>query len=186
MSRTQAGHWPDSPQGYGSVTRYLHWAMAALFAWQFTSSALHAWNREAGISRWFWSSHVSLGVLLLALVAVRAVWALENQRRRPSNDANLWGRLSTAGHAGLYVLMFCVPLIAMLRAYGRGKGLAVLGVPLFDASGREISLLVELGNALHGWLGWLLLALVAGHIAMVGVHQYVWRDQIAARMLRRR
>lgn len=186
MSSTQAGHWLDSPQGYGSISRFLHWGMAALFAWQFISSALHAWNREAEISRWFWSSHVSLGVLLLVLVAARAAWALENQRRRPPTDANLWGRLSCAGHAGLYALMFCVPLIAMLRSYGRGKGLAVFGMPLFDASGREIASLIALGNALHGWLGWLLLALVVGHVAMVGVHQYLWRDQTAARMLRRR
>src|SRR3546814_2393319 len=61
MSSTHASPWLDSPQAYGSITRFLHWGMAALFAWQFASSALHAWNREAGISRWFWQSHVSLG-----------------------------------------------------------------------------------------------------------------------------
>ncbi|MBO9356495.1 cytochrome b [Bordetella petrii] len=160
--------------------------MAALFAWQFVSSGLHAWNRDAEISRWVWPSHVALGVVLLALVVLRALWALENQRRRPPADAGLWGRLACAGHAGLYLLMIGVPVLALLRSYGRGKGLSVFGLQLFEATGREIAPLVALGNALHGWLGWLLLALAAGHVAMVAVHQYVWRDQMAARMLPRR
>src|SRR3546814_5658727 len=125
-------------------------------------------------------SHVSLGVLLLVLVAVRALWALAGLRRRPPSGADAWGRLSRAGHAALYALMIGVPLIAMLRSYGRGKGLAVFGMPLLEASGREIASLIALGNALHGWLGWSLLALVAGHVAMVGVHLYVWRAQAAA------
>ena len=30
----------DSPAGYGTVTRALHWGMAALFLWQFASAAL--------------------------------------------------------------------------------------------------------------------------------------------------
>lgn len=186
MPGTPANPWLDNPQAYGSVTRFLHWAMAALFAWQFASSALHAWNREADISRWFWQSHVPLGVLLLALVTIRALWALAALRRRPPAGAGAWGRLAGWGHAGLYLFMICVPLAAMLRSYGRGKGLAVFGMQLFEASGREIPSLIALGNALHGWLGWLLLALAAGHIAMVGVHLYVWRDQAAAPMLGRR
>src|SRR3546814_1397870 len=66
-------------------------------------------------------SHVSLGVLLLVLVAVRALWALAGLRRRPPSGADAWGRLSRAGHAALYALMIGVPLIAMLRSYGRSE-----------------------------------------------------------------
>jgi len=186
MSSTSSRSWLDNPHAYGTVTRFLHWSMAALFGWQFISSALHAWNRDADISRWFWSSHVSLGVVLLALVALRVLWALAGSRRRPPAGAHAWGRLSRLGHAGLYLLMICVPVVAMMRAQGRGKGLSVFGVQLIEASGREIPSLIAVGNALHGWLGWLLLALVVGHVAMVGVHQYIWRDQAAAPMLGRR
>lgn len=186
MNRTASCRWQDSPDRYGTVTRLLHWGMAALFAWQFTGAALHAWDRDAAITQWFWASHGSLGVLLLVLVALRGIWGLENLRRRPDAEPGLRGRLSTAGHTGLYLLMIAVPVVAMMRSHGRGKGMAVFGLPLFEATGREVPALVAIGNALHGWLGWLLLALVAGHVAMVGVHRFVWRDQVAARMGGRR
>jgi len=175
----------DSPQGYGLVSRIMHWSMAALFAWQFVSSALHAWDREAAVSKWFWSSHVSLGVTLLALGALRALWALLNLRRRPPAGAGAIGSLARLGHAGLYALMVAVPVVAMARSYGPGKGLTVFGMPLFEATGREHSALVALGNTLHGWLGWALLAVICGHVFMVGLHHYAWRDGTAARMLRR-
>jgi len=186
MNCTDSCRWQDTPDRYGRVTRALHWGMAALFAWQFAGAALHAWDREAALAKWFWSSHGSLGVLLLALVAVRGLWGLESLRRRPGPEPGWRGRLSTAGHAGLYILMVGVPVVAMMRSYGKGKGLAVFGQPLFEATGREVPGLVALGNALHGWLGWLLLALAVGHVAMVAVHQYVWRDGVAARMAGRR
>ncbi|GAB1578047.1 cytochrome b [Bordetella petrii] len=178
--------WQDSPHGYGVVSRCLHWGMAVLFAWQFVGAVLHAWDREAAVTRWFWSSHGSLGAVLLALVVLRGIWGLASARRRPPADPNIWGRLSSAGHLALYALMLIVPVVAMLRTYGRGKGFAVFGVPVLEASGQEIPSLMAVGNALHGLAGWLLLALVAGHVAMVAVHQYVWRDGIAGRMLRRR
>src|SRR5690606_8668377 len=102
-----------------------------------------------------------------ALAVLRALWALKNLRRRPPAGAGAIGLLARLGHAGLYALMVAVPVIAMARSYGRGKGLAVFGMPLFEASGREYSTLVALGNALHGWLGWALLAVACGHVAMV-------------------
>lgn len=176
----------DSQQGYGRVSRVLHWSMVALFAWQFASSALHAWDREAAVSKWFWSSHVSLGVTLLVLAALRVLWALLNLRRRPPAGAGAAGRLARLGHAGLYTLMMAVPVLALARSYGRGKGLAVFGMPLFEATGREQPALVAMGNALHGWLGWALLAMACGHVFMVWLHHYVWRDGTAARMLCRR
>lgn len=173
----------DSAHHYGAITRWLHWSMAALFAWQFAGAALHAWDREAAATRWFWSSHGSLGAVLLMLLVLRGMWGLLNMRRRPPTVPNIWGRLSNAGHLALYALMAFVPIVAMLRTYGRGKGFAVFGVQMFEATGRESAPLMAVGNALHGEAGWVMLAFIAGHVVMVGVHQYVWRDRVAARML---
>ena len=77
----------DHPEGYGSVSRALHWLMAALFAWQFISAILHAIDREMPVTRFFWSWHVSIGFLLLVAVVLRGVWALINLRNRPPHKA---------------------------------------------------------------------------------------------------
>ena len=38
---------------------------------------------------------------------------------------------------------------------------------------------------MHGVLGWALLALIVGHMLMVLVHRYFWKDEVAQRMLGR-
>ena len=54
----------DHPEGYGAVSRALHWLMVALFAWQFLSAVLHAIDHEMSVARFFWSWHFSVGFLL--------------------------------------------------------------------------------------------------------------------------
>ena len=45
----------DTRTGYGLVSRSLHWLMAALFIWQFTSALLHALLPDTPVGRFFWS-----------------------------------------------------------------------------------------------------------------------------------
>ena len=37
-------------------------------------------------------------------------------------------------------------------------------------------------NLSHGVIAWTLLAVVAGHVAMVALHHFFWRDTTLARM----
>lgn len=168
--------WLDNAQRYGIVSRCLHWLMAAGFAWQFTSATLHWLAKDSAIEKFFWSTHPSLGFALLVLAVIRAAWGLVNLRRRPGHAAGWAGRAAAAGHLLLYALMIAVPVIAVLRAYGRGRGFSPFGVTIMQPTGQEIPALVDLGAALHGELGWVLLAVIAGHIAMVLVHRRIGED----------
>lgn len=176
----------DHPEGYGSVSRALHWLMAALFAWQFLSAILHAVDREMPVARFFWSGHVSVGFLLLVAVVLRGIWALVNLRNRPVHAAGFLGAAARLGHLALYLLMVAVPLLATLRAYGSGRGISVFGAQVFAGASERIPALVEPGSALHGLLGWALLILVIGHIVMALAHTFLWRENTLARMLRGR
>ncbi|MCD0503228.1 cytochrome b [Bordetella petrii] len=183
---TSPSHSPamDTPDSYGIVTRTLHWSMAAIFAWQFTGATLHFFIEDAPVRNFFWSTHSSLGVLLLVLVFLRGAWGLANLSRRPSYQAGILGCAAAAGHILLYALMLAVPVLAVLRSYGRGRGLSVFGVQVFEARGTEIPHLIAPGAALHGLLGWTLLALVVGHIVMALVHHYALKDGALTRMAR--
>ncbi len=156
----------DRPDGYGVVSRSLHWLMAALLAWQFTSAAVRQLLPETPIEAFFWSTHTSLGFLLLILVLLRGVWALVNLGRRPDS-----GLLAGLGHLVLYLLMIAIPTLGILRAYARGRGYSPFGIPVFTPRDQEIEPLVELANAWHGLLGWTLLALIVGHIGMAFLHR---------------
>jgi cytochrome b561 len=72
----------------------------------------------------------------------------------------------------LYLLMIAVPAIALVRQYGSGRAFAPFGLPLMAARENDrIDWMVQLGRLLHGELGWVLLALVAGHVAMAIWHR---------------
>lgn len=181
---TTASIW-DRPQGYGLVSRILHWLMAALFAVQFLSAIFHLIDRELPLTKTLWGVHHTLGFVLLALVVLRAVWGVLNLRTRPPHGHGLIGLASMGGHLALYALMIFVPAIALLRAYGGGKGFAVFGFPIFQPGTRDEAMMAP-AQLLHGPAGWALLALVAGHILMVFVHKYLWREDILGRMTRGR
>lgn len=159
----------DSADRYGVVSRTLHWGMALLILWQFLSAGAHLLLEDTAIEAFFWSSHKPLGLLLFALISIRIVWAVGNLSRRPQSVSSA----ALAGHLGLYSLLVIVPGLALARQYGSGKPFEPFGIPVFSGfEGEEIQWMVAPGNILHSWLGWLLLAMIVGHIFKVGRHRH--------------
>lgn len=173
----------DRPDGYGAVSRVLHWAMAALFAVQFLSVLAHAVGGESALARALWSRHASFGLLLLAAIVLRSLWALANTGRRPPSEAGLLGLAARITHLALYALMIAVPLLAALRAYGSGRGIALFGTEIIAATGERMPELMAPANAVHGLLGWGLLLLSLGHAGMALLHAGLWRDGTMSRMV---
>lgn len=158
----------DNTDRYGGVSRVLHWGMAILILWQFLSAGAHFLLEDTVIEEFFWSTHKPLGFLLFALIFIRLIWALINASRRPAS-INVAAK---AGHAALYAFLIIVPGLALVRQYGSGKSFEPFGIPLFPGfEGEEIAWMVAPGNLLHSWLGWLLLAMILGHISMVVWHR---------------
>jgi cytochrome b561 len=177
--------WLDDRAGYGIISRTLHWLMAALFAWQFTSALCNQFAPETALRNFFWSMHFNFGIILWCLVFLRGTWGLINLSRRPPYEGPRVQRWA-AGivHFALYVLMVTIPSLGLLRAYGSERGMRFFGQQIFNPRGQEIEPLVALGNALHGELGYTLLVLVAGHVTMALWHGFVRRDGILQRMTR--
>ena len=96
----------DTATRYGTVSRTLHWAMAACYLLMFATAL---------------KLHKAAGLLLLLLALVRFVWALVHFQRRPAG-----GVAVKAGHLALYALMFAVPASGMARqfhgAFGNAHG----------------------------------------------------------------
>lgn len=158
----------DTNERYGAVSCFLHWGMALLFLWQFLTASAHAFLDDTPVEEFMWSSHKPLGLLLLILVAIRGLWALANISRRP-HSVSMAAKL---GHIALYLLMFVIPTLALLRQYGSGRAFEPFGLPLMQGSpGDKIEWMMMPANLLHGFLGWTLLALVIGHIVMAWVHR---------------
>jgi cytochrome b561 len=176
----------DSRQGYGIVSRTLHWAMALLFVVQFTSALLHLLADESPAAELLWPWHFQVGFTLWWLVLLRGSWALLNFRNRPPHEGpGPIARAATAGHLALYVLMVIVPTLALLRAAGRGRGVQLYGIQ-WVGPGPEQPALTAPGNLAHGTLGWVLLSLIVGHVCFALWHGFIRRDGTLSRMWRGR
>ena len=159
---------PDSSRYYGTVSRLLHWLMAACFVVMLVTAII--WNlTEADWVGSLYGLHKSFGFILMVLIVVRILWAAANM-----------------GHLALYALMLFVPLVGMIRQYGSGRGpLKVFGLQVMQGTPEKVEWMANLGNMLHGKMAWLLFVLVAGHIAMVIVHR-MQGNNVLPRMLGRR
>lgn len=173
----------DGPDRYGAVSRFLHWAMAALFLWQFTGMVLKEILGRVPLTAFWVGTHPSVGTALWLLILIRVGWAVAQSPSRPVYQQGLVGGLARAGHVMLYALMLIVPSLGLLRLFGSGKPVRLFGVDLLAATGNEIAWMTAPAKLLHSTLAWTLLVLIAGHVLMVVVHRFWWRDDVAARML---
>lgn len=185
MAGATGNVWMDDARGYGLVTRTLHWGMAALFVWQFTSAALRAFADDTPIEEFFFSTHRQVGALLFGLVLLRGIWGLVNLPRRPRHVGAPLGRAAATGEIVLYALMIVVPALGLLRQYGSGRPFTPFGIPLMNGFDGKIPALVEPANLFHGFLGWVLFATVVGHVVMaVFLHRQITGEDPLGRMTR--
>jgi cytochrome b561 len=178
----QDATWMDTPGRYGTLSRSLHWIMAALILWQFLTVVSRLIAEDTPVEAFLFSTHVSVGFTIFVLAIARGAWGLANYGNRPRHDGLRFGRAADAGHLALYVLMIATPALAMLRSYGGGRGLRAFGVPILPATGERTAELTAPASLLHGPLGYCLFALVAGHLLAVVLHERVFREPVLDRM----
>ncbi|ERO63974.1 cytochrome b [Pseudomonas piscis] len=170
----------DSKERYGAVSRGLHWAMALAFAWIYSTAGAHYLLADSALDEFLWPTHKQVGLLLMALLLVRVLWSLLNRRRRPPS-LNL---AATLGHGLLYVGMFAIPFLGLLRQYGSERAFSAFGLPVMSGfEGPKIQWMTDLGNNFHSLLGWTLLVLILGHVAALILHCAKGQGHILRRML---
>lgn len=172
----------DNAVYYGSVTRFLHWVMALLFAWQFAGMVLKEAMGRTPLVKFWQGTHGSVGMLILAFIILRIIWALLQMNNRPPYLEGTLGSLAKIGHILLYALMLIIPSIALLRAFGGEYGVAFFGWQIQAPGGEKVPWMMAPANLLHGKLAWVLLALIIGHIVMVGVHKFFRNENLMPRI----
>lgn len=171
----------DNAQRYGSISRLLHWAMAVGFGFMLFTALAWTFAEDAPWTKSLMPHHKSVGFILMVLIVLRILWAAINHAKRPPADSFA----AKAGHLALYALMFFVPLTALIRQYGGGRGpLNVYGVEVMKGVPEKVDWMVDVGSNFHSNLAWLLFVLVAGHVFMVIVHRVRGND-VLPRMLGR-
>jgi cytochrome b561 len=167
---------------YSTPAIVLHWLLAALIVFM---ASLGWWmmtvEKEPGGERWF-DLHKSVGLILLALVALRLLWRLAHRPQPLPAGVPRWQvRLSGIVQVLLYVLMVLVPLMGLLGAMYSRAGLTFFGteLPRFVEAARPTA---KQFFGLHETLVWVLVGVVVVHVAGGLKHLLIDRDQVFARM----
>lgn len=168
---------------YTAVAIALHWAMAILLLFMIWLG----WNMDDNESRF--QLHKSIGITLLILTVARIVWRWLNPPPPSPAMAKLESRASHLVHMGFYALMLGLPLAGWVLVSSSKFHVPTV---LFGAvSWPHLPFMApfktELGHTLvetlHSKGAWLLIALLALHIAGAIKHELSGEDGVLGRML---
>lgn len=172
----------DTPERYGSLSRWFHWGMAILIVWQFLKIGDLINEGEHWIGQTLVPWHISIGFLILILGIVRVYWAIKQSAHRPKLSGPL-EPLARIGHFLLYLVMLLLPVLGIFYMVGKGYGLKVFGMQLIARSETGIAWMASVGS-LHAPVAVLFLLLVIGHIGAAFYHHFILRDDTLKRMTR--
>jgi cytochrome b561 len=174
---------------YSTAARSFHWWTVALIAIQvplglymaYRGNVLNVWD---GLTNALYSSHKTLGLVILALVVARLLYRLVHGAPADEPSIEWWQKAAShATHWSLYLLLILVPLVGWLgiSLYGARDVFGIASIPPLASQDSEAAGPVL---TLHKFLALLTVALIAMHIgAAVVLHYFIRGDGVLARML---
>jgi cytochrome b561 len=176
------------PERYPVRTRILHWLTAVLiFTALFVGFVM---VNSIGSYSTLIKVHMTLGVLILAIVVVRAVNRFTHRvPKLPDTVGWAEHKLVVGSELAMYALMLAQPLIgwAMLSASGAHPEIfGTLTLPRIAPFNADLYFILR---QLHSLFAFTLVAVIAAHISAVLWHSVTLRDRMLSRMafaLRRR
>ena len=166
---------------YSLVAIILHWAIAALLAFQISVG----WALEdlgaRGFALYQW--HKSVGITILGLTLLRIV--VRYWKPRPARLEGGWqGALASGVHFGLYAFMLGAPLsgwalVSTAKVKVPTLLFGVLPLPHLPLPAGAH----ELAEGGHGLIAWLGIALFLLHVAGALRHHFLIRDGLIWRMI---
>ncbi|QWP76563.1 cytochrome b [Lysobacter sp. K5869] len=169
---------------WGAVSQSLHWLIVVMIAGLAVVGLTMTDMSNGPAKIKIYALHKSIGLTLLALVALRLAWRVYAGAPKPVAGTPHWQeRVASLTHWALYVLMFAMPISGWVFNSSAGYPLQYFGwfnLPKIAARSEELA---QLSRNLHEYGFWLLLALVLGHAAAAFYHHLFQNDDTLTRML---
>jgi cytochrome b561 len=177
----------NTPQRWGLVAQGLHWVAAALVVYLLGQGFWMTGFAPRDERLAHYASHASVGYFLLALVFVRMLWRWMSRVPPHPAGAPPWERVAAmASHIALYLLLLAESYVgwALAGTYLQPLDRTLFGLvrfpPIVRPGNRELHATLEGG---HTVLAWILLVLIAIHVAAAFYHWKIRRDDVMQRML---
>jgi cytochrome b561 len=175
--------------GYNSTARYLHWLIAGLIILQFVLAEWAESAEDAGRTLKQLSllaNHKSVGMTILMLGALRAIWRLTHAAPPMPRSMAVWQQWTAkATHGAFYVLLFALPISGWLMSSASAYSVSWFSLFTFpDLVGADADLKGVL-EEVHEVFAQLLFVLALVHVSAALVHHFYTRDDVLEGMLSR-
>ncbi len=187
----------NTARNYGTIAKWLHWTTALLFLASYCSVYYRQWFTERDTpENWIaLQLHLSVGVTIAVIVALRIIWRIGNRLPDPEPGSRLEHLAAHIGHYALYAIMIVMPITGYLGTGVNTEFFLLFDIPKFETTALFSTVVSEgmgltykefekpidfIHKELMGeWLVWLL---ILGHIAAALYHQFVKKDRTLAKM----
>jgi cytochrome b561 len=176
----------DSPKSYGLLTILLHWVCASLIIFLF---GLGVYMRGLDYySPWYHRGpelHIALGLIVAVLMSLRLIWRVKSTSPSPIptiSRANILA--ATLVKIALYAGVLLICTTGYFITTGEGDGahfFDLFSVPAVTTLSADS---IDLIGALHKYMAWGLMGLVALHALAAVFHHVIKKDKTLIRMLK--
>jgi cytochrome b561 len=169
---------------WGSISQLLHWVIAILIL-VMAYLGLTMGDLPNGPDKiQTYALHKSIGITILALVALRLLWRVYAGTPRPVAGSPRWQeRIAAFTHAAIYLLLFAIPISGWVLNSAAGFPLQwfhLFNLPHIVGESHDLH---ELAEDAHEIMFWVLALLVVAHAGAAFYHHLFQRDATLARML---
>jgi len=170
---------------YPAPLRAIHWLTVLAVVVVFGVTYLEGFFPRGSAGRgWVWWTHISVGLLLVGLIALRIPLRILGPTPTPSAQISRPVHIASAAvHGLLYLLLIATPLVGIYLAFLRGAPVdffSLFTIPSPIAVDRPLGRQVQ---EVHETLANALVILAALHGAAALLHHFVLKDDVLARML---
>jgi cytochrome b561 len=175
--------WRNTTIRWGAIAQLFHWIIVILIVVQVTlgliAHDLHGFAKFAMLLK-----HKSVGITILGLATLRLLWRWMNPTPALPDTLKPWERVAAkVTHAGLYVLLFAMPLTGWANSSAANFPVRWFGLVTLPRLLAPDKIRAEFFEDVHHFLAWCLLAVATLHIAAAMKHHFTLKDDVLKRML---
>ncbi len=172
------------PPVYSSASKWIHWLTALCVLMIIPGGILMTHMEEGPLQDQIYDLHRSFGVVVFILAVTRVAARKAFGTPAPVEALTpLERRASVAVHHSLLTLIFVMPILGVVMTSFYGDGVSVFGLFTLPQMFAKNEPVYDVLAAIHGWLGYLMAALILSHFGGAIMHTFIKRDGVLQRML---
>jgi len=187
----------NSAFAYGSIAKWLHWSIAALFLCSYITVKYRHWFTVKDTPE-NWTAlqlHLSVGITIGALVVLRIAWRLMNRSPTEEPGTKLAHIAAKLGHYALYFMMIVMPITGYIGTGVNTEYFLIFDIPKFESTQVFSTIVTNSLNMtfkefeapvdyIHKEMGGelIVLVLIGGHILAAMYHHFIKKDRTLKKM----